>query len=302
MPRAAVLGSPVRHSLSPALHRAAYGALGLADWHYEAIECDEDGLPELLDGLDEQWAGLSLTMPLKRAVIPLLDEVSDLAVRVEAVNTVVLSAGTFSTGHSRGENTDVYGVVAALRDAGSASLTAGDGWAPDGIVLGGGATACSALAAMAGLGARQVALSVRNPGRAGQAVRVAERFGLGIDVTPWLHAEKLVARLRPGTVVVSTVPAGAADALAAELSGLGGSIAEGVLLLDVVYSPWPTLLAQAWVARGGQAVGGLEMLVHQAVEQVELFTGLRPPVDAMRAAGERALAGDPAVGPESPGW
>ncbi|MGH3344386.1 MAG: shikimate dehydrogenase family protein, partial [Carbonactinosporaceae bacterium] len=114
--RAAVLGSPVVHSLSPELHRAAYAALGLA-WRYDAIEVDEQRLPAFLDGLDETWAGLSLTMPLKRAVIPLLDEVSEIARDVAAVNTVIF--GPAAGGRRRtGDNTDVPGMVAALRERG----------------------------------------------------------------------------------------------------------------------------------------------------------------------------------------
>ncbi|GAB3899596.1 hypothetical protein GCM10027612_59790 [Microbispora bryophytorum subsp. camponoti] len=111
--RAAVLGSPIAHSLSPVLHRAAYAAMGLADWRYDAIECAEDGLADLVGGCGPQWAGLSLTMPLKRAVLPLLDTVSDLAVAVGGANTVV-----FRDGARHGENTDVYGIVQALAEAG----------------------------------------------------------------------------------------------------------------------------------------------------------------------------------------
>ena len=90
--RAAVLGSPIGHSLSPVLHRAAYAALGLTWWHYDAIECDEAGLPALLDRLGPDWAGLSLTMPLKRTVLPLLDRVESLATSIGCANTVVFAA------------------------------------------------------------------------------------------------------------------------------------------------------------------------------------------------------------------
>lgn len=157
--RAAVLGSPIVHSLSPYLHRAAYEALGLRDWHYEAIECDEAALPGLLDGLGGGWAGLSLTMPLKRAVLPLLDSVSELAVRVGGANTVV-----FSDGARHGDNTDVYGIVRALAEAGVA---------PPGTatVLGGGATASSALAALRELGLGEATLVVRTPARARETWR-----------------------------------------------------------------------------------------------------------------------------------
>ena len=152
--RAAVLGSPIAHSLSPALHRAAYRGLRLAGWSYDAIECDEQGLPALLDSLGPEWAGLSLTMPLKRAVLPLLDDVEPLVAEVGAANTVV-----FTGGQRRGFNTDVGGIVTALSEAGVT---------PEGnvVVLGNGATACSALAALRQMGATDIAVAVRAPGRA----------------------------------------------------------------------------------------------------------------------------------------
>lgn len=285
MPRAAVLGSPVQHSLSPVLHRAAYEALGLSGWHYVAIECDETALPGMLDGLGEDWVGLSLTMPLKRAVMPLLDEVSELATRVGAVNTVTLSPG-----HRRGENTDVLGLAAAVREGGCPAP--GESGAPV-VVLGGGATAGSALAALAGMGAQDVTMCVRSSERARPALRVAETYGLEVDVRPWPQADDLVGALGAGGLVVSTVPAGAADGLADGLSRASATDQRpaGGLLLDVVYSPWPTALARAWQGRGGRVVGGVAMLVHQAAGQVELFTGRTPPVDAMRAAVDHATDG-----------
>lgn len=110
--RAAVLGSPIAHSLSPVLHRAAYAELGLDDWSYDRFEVDEAGLPGFVGELDDSWAGLSLTMPLKRAIIPLLDEISDTAASVEAVNTVVFR----EDGRRVGDNTDIPGMIAALRE------------------------------------------------------------------------------------------------------------------------------------------------------------------------------------------
>lgn len=144
--RAAVLGSPIAHSLSPVLHNAAYRALGLDDWEYGRFELDEAGLPDFLAGLAPgTWAGFSLTMPLKRAVIPLLDEVSETALAVDAVNTLVFEAD----GRRTGDNTDVLGLVAALRERGIERV-------PSAAVLGAGATASSALAALARLGAEQI--------------------------------------------------------------------------------------------------------------------------------------------------
>jgi shikimate dehydrogenase len=268
---AAVLGSPIAHSLSPVLHLAAYGALGLTDWTYRAVECDEATLLEVLRGLEaEGLAGASLTMPLKRSVLPMLARTDRVAAEVRAANTVVFGG---VVGEWWGANTDVPGMVAVLRDHGQQQpleLT----------VLGGGATAASAVAAAAALGIQRVTLVVRRPEAAAEVVDVGARLMVPVEVLPWASAaEALDAR-----VVVSTVPAGAADELASRLPARRG------LLFDVVYSPWPTPLAQAWGAAGGDVAGGLELLVAQAAEQVRLMTGQEPPVEAMRVAGEAALA------------
>ena len=162
--RAAVLGSPIEHSLSPVLHTAAYAALGLAAWTYTAIECDEAGLAALIASCDRQrasWAGLSLTMPLKRAVLPLLDRTEPLAVEVGGANTVV-----FADGKRHGYNTDVPGMVAALAEAG---VTAPSG----ATILGAGATACAALAALRETGLTSAVVLVRDRARAGDLLAAA---------------------------------------------------------------------------------------------------------------------------------
>ncbi|XRQ15888.1 shikimate dehydrogenase [Actinomadura welshii] len=270
--RAAVLGAPIAHSLSPVLHRAAYAAMGLDGWSYEAVECGEEDLPGLLDGLGPEWAGLSLTMPLKRVALDLVDSVSDLAVRVGGVNTVVLRDG-----RRHGDNTDVHGIVTALTEAGVKAPRSSGGT----LVLGGGATAASALAALATLGVQEAVLAVRTPERAAGAAAVGERFGLAVRVT----ALGDVAEHLPAELVVSTLPGRAADAFA------GPVAASGAALFDVVYAPWPTALAAAVGKAGGAVVGGFEMLLHQAARQVALMTGREDvPVAAMRAAGEAELA------------
>src|SRR5271155_6074619 len=116
--RAAVLGSPIMHSLSPVLHGAAYQALDLHGWHYDKIGCAEPGLPRLVESMGPEWAGLSLTMPLKRVALAVADEVSPLAEAVGAANTLVFPAG----GGRRAENTDVTGMVSALQEAGLARV------------------------------------------------------------------------------------------------------------------------------------------------------------------------------------
>lgn len=270
--RCAVLGSPIAHSLSPALHRAAYAELGL-DWSYDAHEVDEGGLAGFLAGLGPAWRGLSLTMPLKRVAIALCDEVSDLALTVDAVNTVLLD----DDGRRRGTNTDVAGMVAAFRERGVTELR-------DALLVGVGATACSALAALAELKVGSVRALARDPSRAVTLRRVGERLGVPVQVDRWAGPTEPDAQ-PPVHAVVSTVPAEAVRAV-------GGAVADRAeVVFDVLYHPWPTPLAEAALAAGRVVLGGLDLLVHQAARQVELMTGVPvAPVPAMRAAGERALA------------
>lgn len=263
--RAAVLGSPIAHSLSPVLHRAAYAALGLDGWSYDALECGEADLPAFVDGLGPEWAGLSLTMPLKRVALDVADDVSPLAAATGAANTLVLTPeGRYA------DNTDVGGIVAALQGATGRAL-----------VLGAGGTAQAALAAFRELGITEVTVAVRSAARAGELVDAAHRLGVEPAIIPVLGDE--VPALPPAEVVVSTLPAGAAD-------GLGEQVRPGAIVLDVVYAPWPTRLAATAAAHGARVVSGLEMLLHQAVAQVELMTGRPGPVDAMRDALDAAVA------------
>lgn len=267
--RAAVLGSPIAHSLSPVLHRAAYRELGLDDWSYDRFEVDEAALPGFVGELDDTWAGLSLTMPLKRAIIPLLDEITDTAASVEAVNTVVFT----EDGRRVGDNTDIPGIVAALRERGVEKVDSA-------AVLGAGATASSALAALARICAGPVTAYVRSEARAEEMRGWGERLGVDVRTAAWEEAAEAFA----APLVVATTPAGTTDALAAAVPDAPGT------LFDVLYDPWPTRIAAAWSARGGNVVGGLDLLVHQAVFQVEQMTGRAPgPLAAMRAAGEQAL-------------
>jgi len=271
--KAAVLGSPIGHSLSPVLHRAAYAALGLAGWTYQAIECDEARLPGLLAGCGPDWAGLSLTMPLKRAVLDLLDEAEPLVTEVGAANTV-----TFGGGARRGHNTDVPGMITTLAELG---LPAAAG-PPSVLILGAGATACSALAAVRALGVTEVTVAARDPRRAGDLLAAAARLGVTVRVSAFSDPGVPA----PG-LLVSTAPAGAADSYAERISR-GDHIPGRVL--DVVYHPWPTPLAAAAARAGVPVAGGFSLLLHQAARQVELMTGRAAPVGAMRAAGLDALA------------
>jgi shikimate-5-dehydrogenase len=273
--KAAVLGSPIAHSLSPALHRAAYAGLGLDDWTYDAVECDEAALAAFVASRGPDWAGLSLTMPLKRTVLPLLDHTDPLAVIAGGANTVV-----FRPDGRYGYNTDVQGIVDALTEAGAA--------APGNVtIIGAGATACSALAALAELGAPAADVVVRDPSRAADLLAAAERLHVAVRLLP-LTA---LTDAAPG-LVISTVPAGAADGYAKRIRVTGRAPAA---VLDVVYDPWPTPLAEAAMAAGAVVANGFAMLLHQAAAQVELMTGKPAPLEAMRVAGEAELARRTAV-------
>jgi shikimate dehydrogenase len=263
-----VLGSPIGHSLSPALHRAAYAELGL-DWSYGAREVTEETLPGFLDGLDETWRGLSLTMPLKRAVVPLLDALTARGRQAQAVNTVVLEPGR-RTGH----NTDVPGAVAAIRER-------SDGPVDRALILGGGATAASTLLALGDLGCREVTLLVRDEARAAETVAAAGRH----PARPAVSVRRIGTQVQDADILVSTVPA---SAQGTEVTALAQRVP---VVFDVVYDPWPTPLAEAAQRSGATLVAGLDLLVHQAALQVELMTGVAVAgLDAMRRAGEQALA------------
>ncbi|MFI5954092.1 shikimate dehydrogenase [Cryptosporangium sp. NPDC051539] len=269
--RAAVLGSPIAHSLSPVLHSAAYASLGLAGWSYTRVECAEDGLAGFVEGLGPEWAGLSLTMPLKRVALSVATEVSTEAAAIGAANTLVLTPGG-----RRAENTDAPGMADALREAGLVSASAP-------LILGAGGTAQAALAALApaSLAApgtapgTAVTVLVRAPRRVGELRTTAERLGLTLDVRPLDDAPALLA---DADLVISTLPKGAADPLAHAV------LRPSAVVFDVVYDPWPTALATAAAAAGCRVVSGLDLLLHQAGHQVRLMTGRQAPIEAMRAA------------------
>ncbi len=273
--RAAIVGSPVAHSLSPVIHTAGYAAAGLTGWTYTACDCDEAGFAEFVGGLGPEWAGLSVTMPLKRSVLELADEVSPLAAALGAANTLLLAGG-----RRRVDNTDAPGMADALRAAGVGS-------ARRVAITGAGGTARAALGAARDLGAERVTVYARRPEIAGAALRpVAERLGMPLDLVPWSD----LAAAAGCDVLVSTVPAGIADDLATSVPWHAGMV-----VFDVVYHPWPTPLARAAAAAGATVVDGLELLLTQAVRQFELLTGVSAPVPAMRtamldAAGRRAGA------------
>ncbi len=263
--RAAVLGRPVGHSLSPLLHRAAYAALGLDDWTYDALDVGPADLPVLLAGLGEEWRGFSVTMPCKQAAVDVADVVEPLPRLLHAANTLVRTEAGW-----RAENTDVLGAGTALQQAGVTSVTRG-------AIVGAGGTAAAAAVALASLGAEHVDVVVREPGRAGDLLRVLDTLGVPTTVV------SLTSAVVEADVVVSTVPVGGQEAVAALPWTAGQTV------LDVLYDPWPTPLATAVTAAGGSVVGGLEMLFWQATAQVELMTGQPAPLVAMRGALDAAV-------------
>jgi shikimate dehydrogenase len=256
--RCAVLGSPIQHSLSPALHRAAYAHLGLA-WTYDRVEVDERGLAAFVRGLDSSWRGLSLTMPLKVAVLELGD-VDQLASLAGAGNTLILEGGSRTV-----HNTDVGGLTWAVGEVTTSP--------PQRVtILGAGATASAALIAASQLGAQQVTIVVRTPARAEPLRPLAVQLGVELDIRPWW------ARLPDADLAVSTVVSGAADTIAP-------SVVDTVpVIVDVIYDPWPTVLATTAEGAGCTVINGRDLLVGQALLQIELMTGHSVPADVLYAA------------------
>ncbi|MCD2442307.1 shikimate dehydrogenase [Agromyces sp. SYSU K20354] len=256
MRRLAVLGSPIGHSQSPALHRAAYARLGL-DWEYTAIEMDGSRLGGFIDGLDASWRGLSLTMPLKQDVLPMLDHLDDVALFTGAANTVV-----FDEGSRRGFNTDIGGIVGALAESDVHRVARG-------AIVGAGATALSALVAMAELGAGDVRVLVRRPGAAQPVLELGRRLGVRVDEAPI----SALAEIDDVDLVISTLPGSAGLDVVPD-----PNLASTAPLLDVAYDPWPTAIGASWLEAGGRVVHGLGMLLHQALLQVRIFVNGDPHV------------------------
>ncbi len=266
MMRAAVLGRPVSHSLSPILHRAAYAALGLTDWTYDALDIGAEDLPVLLAGLGEEWRGFSVTMPCKQAAVDAADLVEPLPRLLHAANTLVRTDAGW-----RAENTDVAGIGMALQLAGVDSVGAA-------TIIGAGGTATAAAVAVSSLGAEHVDVVVRDPARAGEVTRVLDVLGVASTVTPFPNA------VLDAPLVVSTVPVDAQPVVVALPWRAEHTV------LDVLYAPWPTPLAQRVTAAGGTVAGGLDVLFWQATLQVELMTGQPAPIAAMRSALDAAVA------------
>lgn len=258
--KAAVLGSPIAHSRSPQLHLAAYRALGLEHWTYDRIECSADELPGVVGGFGPEWVGVSVTMPGKFAALRFADERTARAEQVGSANTLVRTPGGW-----RADNTDIDGVAGAL---GSASGRA--------LVCGSGGTAPAAVVGLAELGVTGITVVARNPDKAARLLELGSRVGVATRFCE-LDSPGLADEVAAAEVLISTIPAEVA-------SRYGGTFAAIPVLLDAIYNPWPTPLAAAVSAAGGRVVSGLQMLLHQAFAQVEQFTGLPAPREAMTCA------------------
>jgi shikimate dehydrogenase len=243
------------------MHSAGYRAAGLTGWQYTATECDEDELAGFVSGLGPEWIGLSLTMPLKHVALEVADRVDALAGSLGAANTLVRGADGWTA-----YNTDAPGMTAALREAGVSTV--------DSVgILGGGGSARAALAATADISGSATVYVRRS--EAGEELRdLARTLGLEFTVASWNDVEEATGH----DVVISTAPKGAADVLASAVWR------PSTVVLDLVYDPWPTAMADAAQRGGCRVVSGLDMLLEQGILQFELFTGQPAPIEAMRAA------------------
>jgi shikimate dehydrogenase len=289
--KAAVLGSPIAHSRSPQLHLAAYRALGLVDWTYERIECTGDELPSLVGGFGPEWVGLSVTMPGKFAALRFADERTFRAEQIGSANTLVRTSSGW-----RADNTDIDGVTGALgavfggqersdrgigiggqersdRGIGIGGQERSDSGMNIGTaaVLGSGGTAPAAVAGLAELGVQEISIVARNRDKASALLELGTRLGVE---TRWVE---LGTPLTDVGVVVNTIPADVAARYA-------DTVTTASVLLDAIYDPWPTPLAEAFAAGGGRVISGLQMLLNQAFAQVEQFTGQPAPKEAMIAS------------------
>ncbi len=258
--KAGVLGSPIAHSRSPQLHLAAYRALGLHNWTYERIECGAEELPAVVGGFGPEWVGVSVTMPGKFVALRFADEHTARAGQVGSANTLVRTACGW-----RADNTDIDGVAGAL---GAVSGRA--------LVCGSGGTAPAAVVGLAELGVTGITVVARNPDKAARLVDLGTRVGVATRFCG-LDSGGLADEVAAAEALVSTIPADIASRYASTFAAIP-------VLLDAVYDPWPTPLAAAVAAAGGRVIGGLQMLLHQAFAQVEQFTGLPAPREAMACA------------------
>ena len=244
MIRGAVLGSPISHSLSPILHRTAYEKLGIFG-QYQAIEITPEKLREFITGLDESWTGLSLTMPLKEEVLSIADEVDELALRINSANTLVRSPLGW-----KALSTDVIGFVQTLIAHGVSNIK-------QVVILGSGATARAAAAACDG-----PTCSIRIIHRSVERESAMRRAA----PTSHLEFEMWGSEIGQTDLLINATPAGVADSYSEKLDVRG-------VYFEALYNPWPTKMLAKWRALKGFGIDGLDLLVHQGIDQIELMTG-----------------------------
>ena len=260
----ALIGDPVAQSPSPAMHRAAFAASGL-DLDYVAERVKRNDLRKAFDGLRERHAGLNVTRPLKEAIVELLDEVHGDAARTGSVNTVV-----FAEGRAIGDSTDGAGFLAALARAGRPSPKRA-------VILGAGGSARAVGAALLASGA-QVTIAARDPRRGSTTADAIGATAISMDPAP------LGAALEPADLLVNATPLGERSPLPE-----GVALHAELTVFDLVYTPRATRLLMAARVIGCRTVEGVEMLVEQGARSFEIWTGLRPPTEAMRDAAVAAL-------------
>ena len=254
----AVVGHPIAHSLSPALHSAAYKCLGL-DWKYVAVDIQPGQLSDFINSTDSSLRGLSVTMPHKVSALELSDSIDLIAERTHSVNTLRFEHGADGKRSVTGYNTDVAGIMNAFSDAGVVE-------ARHVAVIGGGATASSAVVAAAEMGAEHVSVIARTPEKAFYLEQVGQQVGVNVSV----HPLETMETLSPVDVAISTLPGDV------ELSLSPLPRTARATLLDVAYNPWPSKRGAQWSQAGGEVVSGLRMLAHQALIQVRIFVNGSP--------------------------
>ncbi len=268
---AAVIGDPVRHSLSPVLHNAAYQYLGL-DWDYNARLVTEESLPEFMHNLDAGFKGLSVTSPLKREILEQVNVVDGLAKLVGVANTVVPGGGLLAA-----FNTDVHGIMETVKPVAWPTEAALNDGPP--VVIGTGATAASTLAALASLGHRRVLLLGRHFGGAANAFAAAPTLDLEVEPILLSQVDRAQDAITGAPLTISTVPPEATGDLA-----VGLEVREGASVLDVTYGQGESPLNAAFSSAGATVLSPLTMLVYQGLAQVKLMTNQEVPFDAVQGA------------------
>jgi shikimate dehydrogenase len=246
--RAGVLGSPISHSLSPLLHATAYKELGIA-YSYEAIKIESGGLSDFIATLDSSWTGFSLTMPLKEEAVVLADVVDDVAAQINSANTLNRRDGKWEA-----SSTDVMGFTTALQ----MHEVPISGHV---VILGAGATARAAAAACDGL-ANHITIVNRS-------IKRIEAMSAAVQLSQLSFVEwSGVSIIEDADLVISTTPAGITDSME-----LPSNVRAP--FFEALYKPWPTITSSEWAKRGGFVIDGLDLLIHQGMAQMEIFSGVR---------------------------